>query len=169
MRKTLEVMSLIVLGYLCWITYSAMNGPERLPDRIPTHFGALGQPNGWGPLSTLWLLPIIGAGLYVLMTVLSSIRFRRYNLPVRLTEANPAFIQEQTGVMITLIKCEVLGLFAYLQWSIIRGARSGVFGLSPLVLPVFLLVIFATVGWHLMAIVRGAREHPDAADIGGRD
>jgi len=33
MRKTIEVLALIVLGYLSWITYWALNGPDRLPDR----------------------------------------------------------------------------------------------------------------------------------------
>jgi len=48
MRKTMEVLGLILLGYLCWITYWALNGPNRLPDRIPTHFEISGLPNAWG-------------------------------------------------------------------------------------------------------------------------
>jgi len=78
MRKTIEALGLMVLGFLFWMTYTARYGPERLPDRIPTHFDISGQPNAWGPPSILWLLPVIGAGLYLLMTALASIRFRRY-------------------------------------------------------------------------------------------
>ena len=108
MRKTLEAVGLGLIGVLYWMTYSALNGTEKLPDRIPTHFDISGQPNGWGPPGFLWLLPIVGAGLYLLMTVLGSIQFRRYNLPVRVTEANLPFIQEQTSVMMAWIKCEML-------------------------------------------------------------
>jgi len=163
MRKTIEALGLMVLGFLFWMTYTARYGPERLPDRIPTHFDISGQPNAWGPPAILWLLPVIGTGLYLLMTALASIRFRRYNLPVRVTETNLPFIQGQTSLMMAWIKCEVLCLFVYLQWSIIHSARSGTFRLSPLMIPVFLVVIFTTAGWHLAAIIRGARMRADSS------
>jgi uncharacterized membrane protein len=164
MRKTIEVLALMILGFLYWITYSALYGPERLPDRIPTHFDISGQPNAWGPPTMLWLLPVIGTGLYVLMTALAAIRFRRYNLPVRVTEANLPFIQEKTSEMVAWIKCEALCLFGYLQWSIIQSARAGTFRLSPLMLPVSLVVIFSTAGWYLVSIIRGARAHAQSTD-----
>jgi uncharacterized membrane protein len=159
MRKTLEVVGLGLLAILYWITYAALHGPERLPDRIPTHFDVSGQPNGWGSPQVLWLLPIIGTCLYLLMTALAAMRFRRVNLPVTVTENNLPFIQEQTGLMVTWIKVEVLCLFLYIQWAIIRGAQTGAFRLSPLMVPLFLVVVLATVGCSLAVIIRGAREH----------
>jgi uncharacterized membrane protein len=164
MRKTMEVVSLGVLAVLSWITYSALNGSEKLPGRIPTHFDISGQPNAWGPPGFLWFLPIVAAGLYLLLTVLGSIRFRRYNLPVPVTELNLPFIQEQTSVMVAWIKCEILCLFTYLQWSIIQSARTNEFRLSLLVIPLFLAVIFSTVGWQLAAILRGAKAHAVSPD-----
>ncbi|MGA9585140.1 MAG: DUF1648 domain-containing protein [Terracidiphilus sp.] len=157
MRKTLEILALTILAILYWITYAALNGAERLPDRIPTHFDISGQPNAWGPPGFLWFLPAVAAGLYMLLTVLGSIRYRRYNLPIAVTEANLPSIQEQTIRMVAWIKCEMLCLFAYLQSSIIQSARDGTFRLSPLLIPVFLVVIFSTVGWRLTAIIRGAK------------
>jgi uncharacterized membrane protein len=164
MRKTMEVVGLGMLAVLYWITYSALNGAEKLPDRIPTHFNISGQPNAWGPPGFLWFLPVVAIGLYLLMTVLGSIQFRRYNLPVPVTESNLPFIQEQTGVMVAWIKCELLCLFTYLQWSIIQSARTSEFRLSPLLIPVFLAVIFSTVGWHLTAIIRGAKARAESPD-----
>ena len=167
MRKTMEVASLMVLAFLYWITWSALNGATALPNRIPTHFDISGQPNAWGPPQLLWLLPVIGAGLYLLMTGLGAIRFRSYNLPVRVTQANLPFIQDQTAVMVSWIKCEMLCLFVWIQWSIIRGAREGTFHLSPAILPVFMAAIFATVGWHLAILIKGARmraESPGSAN-----
>lgn len=164
MRKTMEVVGLVLLASLFWITYSALNGTEKLPGRIPTHFDISGQPNAWGPPGFLWFLPVVAAGLYLLMTVLGSIQFRRYNLPVPVTESNLPFIQEQTGVMVAWIKCELLCLFVYLQWAIIQSARTSEFRLSLLVIPVFLAVIFSTVGWHLAAIFRGAKARAESPD-----
>jgi uncharacterized membrane protein len=157
MRKTMEVVGLGLLAALYGITYSALNGSDRLPDRIPTHFDISGQPNGWGSPSILWLLPAVATGVYLVMTILARIRFRRYNLPVPVTESNLPFIQQQTSTMIAWIKFEIICLFTYLQWSILQAARSAEFRLSPLMIPVFLVVIFSTVGWNLVAIIRGAK------------
>ena len=167
MRKTLEVVGLGMLAVLSWITYSALNGPVKLPDRIPTHFDISGQPNAWGPSSFLWFLPLVAAGLYMLLTVLGSIRYRRYNLPVAVTEANLPFIQEQTILMVAWIKCEILCLFVYLQWAIIQCARDGSFRLSPLLIPVSLMVIFSTVGWRLTTMIRGAKARVASVDLAG--
>jgi uncharacterized membrane protein len=157
MRKMMEVVGLGMLAVLYWITYSALSGVDRLPDRIPTHFDIAGQPNGWGSPSILWLLPAVATGVYLLMTILASIRFRRYNLPVPVTESNLPFIQEQTSTMVAWIKIEMICLFTYLQWSIVQAARSAEFRLSPLLIPVSLVVILSTVGWNLVAIIRGAQ------------
>jgi uncharacterized membrane protein len=164
MRKTMEVAGLGMLAALYWITYSALNGSDRLPDRIPTHFDISGQPNGWGSPGILWLLPAVATGVYLLMTILASIRFRRYNLPVRVTESNLPFIQEQTSTMVAWIKFEMICLFTYLQWSILQAARSAEFRMSPMLIPVFLVVIFFTVGWNLVAIIRGAKTREQSSE-----
>ena len=164
MRKTIEALALMVLGYLSWITYWALNGPDRLPDRVPTHFDISGQPNAWGSPGILWVLPAVGTGLYLLFTGLASIRFRSYNLPVRVTETNLPLIQEKTSEMIAWIKVELLCLFVYIQSGIIRGARVAVFRLSPAIVPIFLLVIFATLGIYMAAIIRGARARAESAE-----
>jgi uncharacterized membrane protein len=160
----MEVAGLMVLGVLCWITYAALNGTQPLPDRIPTHFDISGNPNAWGSPQILWLLPALGTGLYLLMTLLASIRFRSFNLPVRVTETNIPFIQAKAGEMVAWIKFEVLGLFTFIQWSIIEGAQAGQFHLSLGMIPIFLAAVFATVGVYLAAIIRGARARADSAD-----
>jgi uncharacterized membrane protein len=164
MRKTLEVVGLALLGVLYWITYAAMLGPERLPERIPTHFDISGQPNAWGSPAILWLLPVIGTGVYLLITMISRIRFRSYNLPVRVTENNLPFIQDQTSELVSWIKVEMLCLFCYIQWGLIQAARSREFRLSPAVIPVFLVGVFGIVGWYLTAILRGAKARADSPD-----
>lgn len=167
MRKTLEVAALMLLAFLYWITYSALNGADRLPLRIPTHFDISGKPNAWGSPDMLWLLPLIGTGLYLLITLLASIRFRRYNLPVRVTEANLPFIQAKTAEMMAWVKCELLVLFAYIQWSIIQGARQGEFYLTPAIVPVFIAAVLCTVGCYLTILIRGAKarsESPGSLD-----
>jgi hypothetical protein len=154
----MEAICLGMLAVIYWMTYAALNGADRLPDRIPTHFDISGQPNAWGPPGFLWFLPAVA------LTALGSIRFRRYNLPIAVTPGNLPFIQEQTAILLAWIKCEMLSLFAYLQWSIVQSAREGAFRLSPLLIPVFLVAVFSTVGWRLTIMIRGAKARADSTD-----
>ena len=156
MRKSVEVVVLGMLGVLYWVTWAALRGPNRLPGRIPTHFDMAGNPNGWGPPHTLLLLPIVATGVYLLITVLAGIA-TSFNYPVRMTAENLPFIQEQTRNMVSWIKLEMICLFAYVQMAIIEAARSREFHLSGLMIPLFMLVVFGTVGWYIAVIVRGAK------------
>jgi uncharacterized membrane protein len=157
MRKSVEVVGLGMLIVLYYMTWSALSGPDHLPERIPTHFDISGNPNGWGSPAILMFLPAIATGLYLLMTVLGVVRMQSYNLPVRVTTANLPFIREQTGVMVSWLKLEFVCLFTYVQRAMIQAARRGEFPFSPQMIFVFLIVVSATVGWHLVVILRGAK------------
>ena len=37
---------------------------RAMPDRIPTHFGAAGRIDSWGPKSTVLILPILGVFMF---------------------------------------------------------------------------------------------------------
>ena len=156
MRKSLEAISLIVLAVLIWITWQALNGSSPLPDRIPTHFDAAGNPNGWGSPSPLWLLPVVAVALYLLITILTQFP-KAFNYPVRLTAENRARLAALTLQMIAWLKVELVCLFAGIQWSIIDSIRQGEGKLSPALVPVFLVAVFATLGWHIAAMFRAAR------------
>jgi uncharacterized membrane protein len=157
MRKTLELVGLGMLAVLYWITWAAINGPDHLPDRVPTHFDISGNPNAWGSPRILLLLPIVATGVYLLITVLAILPATRINLPVRVTPVNLPFIQHQTRNMIGWIKAEMMCLFTYVQWSIIQAARSREFHMPPLMVPMFLVCVFGTVGAYLVIIVSGAK------------
>jgi uncharacterized membrane protein len=155
MRRTLDLVGWLALGAMTWVTYSAVWGPERLPDRIATHFDIAGNPNGWGSPAVL-LLPVIGVTVYVLMTVVC--RFpAAFNYPVPVSPANRARAQELTVEMIGWLKMELACLFAFLQRVIVESARSGQGKTLPLLMPPFLVVVFATIGWYMVAIVRLGR------------
>jgi uncharacterized membrane protein len=156
MRKYLEAISLIALAALVWVTWRALYGPVPLPERIPTHFDAAGNPNGWGPPSTLWLLPVMAAGLYLLITILAHFP-NAFKYQVKITEENRARLQALTLQMIAWLKVELVCLFAGIQWFIIDSIRQGEGKLSPAIVPVFLAAVFATVVWHAVAIFRAAR------------
>ncbi|HUB30016.1 MAG TPA: DUF1648 domain-containing protein [Terracidiphilus sp.] len=153
MRKTLEAAGLLALAILVWITWSALYGPNRLPDRVPTHFDAAGNPNAWGSPSGMLFMPVIAGLLYLLMSVVT--RFPdSFHYPVRATSTNIARLQAVTVDMIAWLKVELACLFLTLQWAFVQSAHSGNGRVFPTILPVSIVVIFATIGWHLLALVR---------------
>ena len=156
MRKTLEAIALGALGLLFWITYAALYGPDPLPDRIPTHFGADGHPNGWGPPSSLLLLPVIAGALYLFIAALALLP-SLINLPVEVTEENRPRLEALSRQMIAFLKVYLACLFTWIQWFIIHAARQGTASLSPMIVPVFLVVVFGTTGAHIIAMIRVAR------------
>lgn len=156
MRKNLDAISLGALVVLFWITWRALYGPDRLPDRIPTHFDFAGHANGWGSPATLWLFPIVAVGIYLLMTVV--VRFpSAFSYPVPVTAENRPRLEALNLSLIAWMKAEILCLFAWIQWMIVVAAREGHNGLPPVLIPVFIVVIFATVGWHIVTMRRAAK------------
>jgi hypothetical protein len=156
MRKSLEAISLAVLAAMVGITWEAFTGPIPLQERIPTHFDALGNPNGWGPPAALWLLPAVAVGLYLLMTLVA--RFpSAFNYPVRVTAENRPRLEALALAMVAWIKIEMVFLFAGIQWFTIAVARRGHGSLPPAVLPVCLVVVLGTVGWFIAAMHRAGR------------
>lgn len=156
MRKQLEAISLAGLALMVWITGRALYGPARLPDRIPTHFDAAGNPNGWGSASTLLLLPAVAVAIYLLISGIARLP-ALFNYPVEVTEENRARLEALTLQMLAWLKVELVCLFAWIQWFIVRFDRQGHGTLSPAVVVWFLIVFFGTVGWHIVAIFRAAR------------
>lgn len=52
----------------------------RLPEQVPTHFGLSGEPDGWTPrFPGAFLMPVLAAGVYLLLIVLRRIDPRGAN------------------------------------------------------------------------------------------
>jgi uncharacterized membrane protein len=156
MRKTLESAALLLLLFTWAVTARAIVGRNPLPARIPTHFNAAGQPDGWGTPGMLWLLPVVAAIIYMLMTLVS--RYPgAFNFPMRTA---PAARRQLEGLALNLIgwlKAEVIGLFAWIQYETVQLARRGQGTLSTLFLPAVMVVVFGTIAWHIAAMRRVAR------------
>ena len=157
MRKILDYyVCLPGLALIFYITWRALDGPNRLPDRIPTHFDLAGNPDGWGSPRTLLVLPVIALVLYLVITLVALFP-SVFNYPVRVTAENRARLEELALGMIAWLKAELVCFFTGLQWAIAAAVRNGRGTLPPWApLPV-LVVIFGTVGWHLVAMFRAAR------------
>jgi hypothetical protein len=153
MRKLLQLVSLIALATLLWITYEALYGPNPLTGRIPTHFGLDGQPNAWGEPKMLLLLPGFGVALFLLMTIVGRYP-SSFNYPVRVTPRNRERLQQIALSMIAALTAETLSLFAALQYFTIQSIRLQRNGLPPALMLTSIFVIFLTMGAHIIAMRR---------------
>jgi hypothetical protein len=156
MRKILEALALAALAVQGYLTWKAFLGPAHLPARVPLHFDVAGNPDGWGTPAALLFFPGIAVFIYLLFTVVT--RFpSAFNYPVRVTPQNRARLEALALGMIAWLKVELTWLFAAIQWSIVEAARRHT-NLAPAsFMPVALIAVFATVGWHIAAMFRTGR------------
>ena len=83
-QKALNLFSILVL--ILAFLYPLLKW-NQIPDTIITHWGFSGQPDGWGPKGTIWIIPIVSLVLYLPLTILE--RFPSvWNVPVRTTQKN---------------------------------------------------------------------------------
>ena len=156
MRRIAESVAVLLVVVTVATTAWAVFGPHPLPARIPTHFDADGNADGWGTPAMLWLLPIVSAAVYLLMTWVA--RFpAAFNFPMRTTAAARPRLEAIALNMISWLKLEVTALFAWIQHQTIGLARQGHGALSPVFLPVVLMVVFGTIAWHIAAMRRAGR------------
>lgn len=104
----------------------------------------------------LILLPVVAAVIYLTLTVVARFPVTS-NYSVRVTKENRLRLQNVTLDMLAWLKAELLCLFAVLQWWIMQAARTGQGRLPSLLMPGFLVIIFATAGWQIVAAFRAAR------------
>ena len=71
MRKSLEAAALVFLCLTWGWTAQALFGANPLPAQIPVHFDLAGRPDRWGTPQTLWLIPLMTAVIYSLMTLVA--------------------------------------------------------------------------------------------------
>ena len=157
----------VVIFLIFWSFYLVITAYPDLPDKIPTHFNARGEPDAWSSKTwiNLLILPIGQIGLYILITVgawiitRSKNPLRFINLPVsakRLQILNDPETEEIRKITIKgllAIKIIVLGMFTYIEYITIKVALGVEKGLSYWIW-LYIVFIFAVAGWMTLNIYR---------------
>lgn len=138
------------------IAYTLMSF-RTLPARIPTHFDAAGTVDGWGGKSILFLMPTMGVGFYLLLTLLQFFPWV-YNMPVEITERNAPRVYRVSVRMMRLVKFELIAMLSFVGWVMARVALKQASGMGMWPLFVFLAALTATVIWGMAAILHGRDE-----------
>lgn len=144
--RVLEGLSL--LGLVLVLVLPAVSYAE-LPETIPIHFSATGEPDGWGGRAMIFLMPGLGVVLYGLMTFVGRMP-HRYNYLWKITEENAPRQYALAVRMMALVKFEVTWLLAFLAWMMVRTADGSRDGLGVLFLPVIAVVLLGTMVWYFV-------------------
>ena len=121
----IEIVNISLLLFL-WL-YPVMVYGE-LGDTIPTHLNAQGEADDFGSKSTIWILPAIGTGLFILMFVLN--RYPHlHNYMVNITEENALSNYRISTRVLRIANLFCMILFGVIILEIIGIARNNPFGL----------------------------------------
>lgn len=137
----------VALGWIFLILYYS-----ELPDKVATHFGFSGKPDGYGSKATMVMLPVISTLLSIGTLLLCKIP-HQFNYLITITEDN-AKVQYTIANRMMRLNSFVMssGFFLLLAHSVYISLGGD--GLGPFAGLYLLLGIFAVMPWYFIASSR---------------
>jgi uncharacterized membrane protein len=127
---------------------------DALPERVPRHFGAAGNPDAFGSKGNILIPALLAVGLYVLLTLIQRIPPRLYNYPVRISADNAVAQYSAARACLAAIKAAVSVLLACGTWLTVQVALGHRQGLGGWFLPGLLVAIILPMVWYGSAAFR---------------
>lgn len=150
-----KIFELIAAAGLLLSIFLVINYWSDIPNDVPSHFGISGKPDAWGGKGILVMLPLVSLFLYALFTVVS--RFPQHaNYLIKITEQNAERQYRLARQFMAILKAELIWIFTLINWASIAVALGRCDGLGVLFLPVFLIIVFGTIGIYIYKSVRTA-------------
>lgn len=123
-----------------------------LTDRVPAHFNGAGEVDRYGNKIELIILPIIASALWIGMTVLEKYP-HTFNY-LNLTKDNAEAQYKNGRLMMNVLKNEAVLLFSYLSFQSIQISHGVAEDIGAFFMPVFLIVIFGSVTFFFVRMLR---------------
>jgi Protein of unknown function (DUF1648) len=123
-----------------------------LPDRIPTHFGASGAPNGWGGKNMILLLLAVTLVMAITLTVAGKYQ-RLINIPLGVDRESPQ-VRGLLRSMVIALKAVITVTFVWIVDLTMRTAMGEANGLGRAFLPVFVGATSAPLVYYLVKLKR---------------
>ncbi len=140
-----EIVCLILL--IGVLIYLFLNW-NSIPDKIPGHYNAMGEIDSIGSKGELLILPFIGWLMYLGLSVIENFP-QIWNTGVTVTEENKERVYRILKNMISTIKLLMVAVFVYLTIN-----TSQAISLSVWFLPVFLFLVFGSIIFFIIKLVR---------------
>jgi len=116
----IECVSIGLIIYI-WIHLFLVFG--ELPDRVPSHFNAAGEADGFSSKTFLFFLPALSTLMYIGLFWLTKFP-HLHNYMVNITEEN-AFKQYRFGVtVLRIVNLLCVIMFAYINYHMLTGAGT---------------------------------------------
>jgi uncharacterized membrane protein len=125
----ISITLLILMWCYCIINYM------ELPETIPTHFNAVGEPDSYGSKQTIWLIPIIATVLYIVMFILNKYP-HIHNYMVNITEENALKNYRFSTRTLRVVNFLCVLLMTYITYIIVESAFGKQFNLGTWFIPV---------------------------------
>jgi uncharacterized membrane protein len=119
---------------LLMVIYAAMEY-TNLPESIPTHFNAKGEPDDYSNKTTIWLLPIIATVTYIGLFIINKYP-HIHNYMVNITEENALKNYRFSTRIVRIVNLLTIVLFTYITYHIIQSAKGTQIELGSLFLPI---------------------------------
>ena len=121
---------------------------NQLPDKIPGHFNYKGEVDRWGTKGELLTLPIIGAVLYLGITLAQAFP-KSWNTGVTITEENKERVYRNLMTMISSMKLIMVAMFAFMEYY-----QINIYNLPKYFLLVTLGVLFGVLAFFIVRLFR---------------
>lgn len=150
-QKIIEIASVLALFLLFVLPLVFM---DQLPEKIPSHFNAKGIPDAFGGKSSIWLLPSVGLGIYIMFTLINLLLKNSPPKPKNGQSSEMAKAQNVIALeMLLALKGSILIAFAYLVWATIQVALENWEGLGTAFLMLFMFGIFGITGYYIFKMM----------------
>lgn len=117
---------------------------STLPETIPVHFDAAGNPDGWGGKENLLVLPGLATALFVVMTFLNK-QPHIFNYSAKITDENAPRQYAQATRLVRYTKLSTALTFLLITWMVAQSVAGRGSGFGQWVLPVILALVAAPI------------------------
>jgi uncharacterized membrane protein len=148
--KAFEIIAgvgLLAIWVVTLTTYS------NLPDTIPSHYNASGQPDGFGPKTKIFSLPIIATVIFIGLTIVNMYP-HVFNYPTAITETNASKQYANATRMIRYLKVVTLVVFGMITMKTIQTANGESSGLGTWFLPLTLALFLIPIAFFVIKSLR---------------
>lgn len=136
--KGIELIGFLIL-IAFWIT--TILSYSNLPEQIPIHYNGLGEVDNYSKKSSIFLLPIIGTFLFIILTLISK-NPESFNYNIKITEQNAESQYRNSVNMMRIMKINVIIIFFLIDFKTIKTSLGRSEGLGIWFLPMTLGIIF---------------------------
>jgi len=121
---------------------------NQLPDKVPTHFDAAGNPDDYGSKQMIWLLPVIGIFLFAVLHQVTKYP-HTFNYLKAITEDNALRQYTLASRLMRALNLVVCSMFCYITWQSVQVALARATGLGHFFLIIFLAIMTGVTGYYI--------------------